>query len=170
MWDGWDIALKQHYGYANVDTAELVWLLQVKQRAVTVDNPKEQPRISSGIRAERAPSSEVDRKLAQVFGEDYKEISQANVKISLPHLILATNQITFEPGGRVNLAPCWCARFGKEPNDSEEAGVTAIYSDQARIRFDGPVRNIEDLAHRRVISIEPSGKIRITFLAPKASP
>src|SRR5262249_31767339 len=151
----------------NVDTAEAVWLQQVKKQASI---PKEQPRTSPSTREAQPESSEVDRKLAQVFGEDYKEISRANVKISLPNLILATNQITFEPGGRVNLARCWCARFGKEPRDSEEVGVTTIYSDQACIRFDGPVRTIADLGNRKVISIEPSGKVRIAFSAAKSSP
>ena len=108
MRDGWDKAVKQHYGFANVGTAEAVWLQRVEQQMVTdakEAKPNDQPRTNPGISNPQTPGSEVDRKLALAFGEDCKEIRKAMVKISLPHLILATNQVNFEQDGRVRIAP-----------------------------------------------------------------
>jgi hypothetical protein len=38
-----------------------------------------------------------------------------------------------------------------------------LRSEKACFRFDDPVSRISDLAHREVISIEPSGNVRIAF-------
>ena len=108
------------------------------------------------------------------FGKDFEEVREANVKVDLPslHLVLATKQTLFENDGQVTFAPCWYARFDNVQGAPDETAITTLRCEKARFRFDGPVRNLSDLNNHKVISIEPSGNVRIAFSSPipKARP
>jgi hypothetical protein len=41
--------------------------------------------------------------------------------------------------------------------------MMTMRGEKACFRFEGPVSNISDLAHRKLLSIEPSGNVRIAF-------
>jgi hypothetical protein len=144
----------------------------VKDRA-KVSKPNDR-RVASLQADAQLPDSEVDRKLALAFGKDSQEVREADVKVDFPslHLVLATKQIVIGNDGEVTFAPCWYARFDNVQGASEETAITTLRCEKARFRFDGPVRKLSDLVNRKVISIEPTGNVRIAFSSPipKARP
>ena len=177
MRDGWDQAMKHHYGYADVNTAEAAWLEKVKQQPMRDRAQESKPNDGRGAspQTDAQPlGNEVDRKLALAFGKDSQVITEANIKVELRarHLVVAAKSMSMGADGQVTFSPCWYARFDNVPGTSEVTHITTLRCDEARFRFDGPVRKLSDLADRKVIAIEPSGNVRITFSSPipKAEP
>jgi RNA polymerase sigma factor (sigma-70 family) len=107
--------------------------------------------------------SEAVRVLRAAFADD-NELEKAAVKVLFrgDGLVLAADRITVEKAGQLRCAPCWVVRFGPTRPDGTRS-VTAVRSREACLTLDRRVNTVAELAERRVINVEPSGDVRVTF-------
>lgn len=105
---------------------------------------------------------DVERKLRLAFGEDCKEVAEAAIKVEIrsKNLVLAANSFRVEPDGRVRFAPCWMV-YGGAAGES-----MTLRCREATFTFDGPVRELAEMGRRRVLALEPSGNVRLSFGSP----
>jgi hypothetical protein len=102
-------------------------------------------------------------KLQQAFGQDCPELKRT-IKLDLRNrgLVLAVDEFTPQPDGRVLLQPCSLAMFGKTQGPDGLPEINALSSDVAYLTFDKPVRNPAELSGRKITDAELKGNITIT--------
>jgi RNA polymerase sigma factor (sigma-70 family) len=113
---------------------------------------------------EKPKGTWVSMKLEAAFGKDYDEVQKAPIKLDIParHLVLAAKECSILNDGKVKCSGCWYALFDKDR-------ITTIRCDEACFTLDAPVDGIADLAHRKIVAVEPSGRVRIEFRPARAS-
>jgi lipopolysaccharide export system protein LptA len=103
-----------------------------------------------------------DVKLQQAYGEACPEL-QRTIKLDLRNrgLVLAVDEFTPQPDGRVLLQPCSLAMFGKNVGPGGFPEINALSAEVAFLTFDKPVKNIAELSSRKILEAELKGNIKI---------
>jgi lipopolysaccharide export system protein LptA len=106
--------------------------------------------------------NEADRKLRIAFGPDCDEVKNRNIKVELQSrgMVLAAQDIKFEEG-RVKLMPFSIAIFGKDRDGDQFPEINTIQCQEAKLAFDKEVKNIADMANRKITGGQLSGDIKI---------
>jgi lipopolysaccharide export system protein LptA len=107
--------------------------------------------------------NEADLKLSQAFGEDCQEVKERTIKlvVSTRGLVLAANQFTIEPDGRVKLTPFSIAIFGKDRPDFKYPDINTVRANEAYLTFDRPVSSPTEIGNRKIVGGELRGTITI---------
>jgi lipopolysaccharide export system protein LptA len=107
-----------------------------------------------------APGREnsADAKLRMAFGDECPEAKDWKIKLELEsrNMVIATQDISVEPDGRVKLTPFSVAIFGKDKGDGKYPEINTVRSQQAYLTFDKPVSNIAEMSGRKIMAGELS--------------
>ena len=105
--------------------------------------------------------NEADRKLGVAFGPDCDEVKR-NITVELQSrgMVLAAQDIKFEEGG-VTLTPFSLAIFGKEREGDKFPEINTIQCHEAKLKFDKEVKNIAEMANRKITGGQLSGDVKI---------
>ena len=146
--DGWDEAVERYYGYSSVEEFEETWLGSMAKETVSKAVKK----------ASRGDAADLEQRLELAFGKDSDEVKKAPIKLNVPsrQLVLAASTFDILDDGRVKLTGCWYASFDKEK-------ITTIRCNEATVSLDGSITGLAELSRRKILAIEPSGGVRITF-------
>lgn len=97
----------------------------------------------------------VARLLVQAFGPSCAELNYPiQLSVQQKGLVLATEQFTIEPDGRVRLTPVSIAMFGKPKAGLEFPEVNTVHADMALVTFDQPIQNLADMGKSRIVAAE----------------
>ncbi len=150
MRDGWDQAVRRHYGYPTVEALEAAWLKKMKHE------PASEAKEPNGRRVKRPlPPGDLERKLAHAFDE---EAATAPIKIEWPsqQMILAAKEAQMLSDGHMRFLCCWYASF-------DRGKVTTWHCAEATFTFDKPLSTFLDVTNRTIVSIDASGDVHIAF-------
>jgi lipopolysaccharide export system protein LptA len=104
-----------------------------------------------------------ETKLRIAFGEDCQEARDWKIKLELQsrRMVLASQDISIEPDGRVKLSPFSLALFGKDKGDGKFPEINTVQSQEAFLTLDKPVANITEMSGRKIIGGELRGDIYV---------
>jgi lipopolysaccharide export system protein LptA len=119
-----------------------------------------EPSTGPGVEFQPRQPPELDRKLKMAFGGECPEQKRA-IKLERRDkgLLLAADNFSIEPDGRVKFSPFSLVLFGKEA-DNHFPEINTIQSDIAYVRFDQRVNNIQELASRKIVGAELVGDVQ----------
>lgn len=98
-----------------------------------------------------------DKKLLLAFGQNCEEIGY-NYKLELPAkgIIIATNQYSIDPDGRLKLTPFSLATIKERPGAAHPE-INSIHCDLGYLEFDKPVKTMQEIGARRIMACELLG-------------
>jgi hypothetical protein len=105
----------------------------------------------------------VGEKLREAFPGGEVENSPIVIYFRSKRLLIAADEIIFEADGKVKLTGCAIARFPATTESAKVSRPTTIRCQFARIKLDRPAHSIEELLHRKIVSVELSGGVRLSF-------
>ncbi|MFO0928413.1 MAG: hypothetical protein U0736_15535 [Gemmataceae bacterium] len=107
--------------------------------------------------------SKLEQKIKRAFGPDCKELKRAiRLEVHSRNMILAAEQFKVASDGRVVLAPISVALTGKEKGDGLPPEINTIRGEVAYLTFDRPVSNFSEIASRKIVEAELTGRIEVT--------
>ncbi|MFM7151593.1 MAG: hypothetical protein ACKO23_17345, partial [Gemmataceae bacterium] len=120
------------------------------------------PDISgSDIPTPMVRNGQLQNKLKLAFGANAKESNWAiRLDIHSRNMLLAAEQFEVRDG-RVCLTPVSVAIMGKEKNDGLPPEIHTIRGEVAYLKFDRPVTNFSEIASRKIVEAELSGRIEV---------
>jgi hypothetical protein len=102
-----------------------------------------------------------DGKLVMAFGAECPELQRAmKIEAELRGLVLACDEFKIEDDGRVKLTPFSAAVF-KERGEDSYPEINTIRSDEAYIRFDQPITNLQDVGNHKIVGAELRGVVNV---------
>jgi lipopolysaccharide export system protein LptA len=103
------------------------------------------------------PKTLTDQKLLIAFGPTCIEVDYS-YKLELPAkgIIIATNQYSIDPDGRMKLTPFSLATL-KERNPGTYPEINSIHCDVGYLEFDKPVKTLQEVGSRRIVACELIG-------------
>lgn len=106
--------------------------------------------------------SKLEQKIKRAFGPDCKELKRAiRLEVHSRNMIIAAEQFKVAADGRVVLSPLSIALIGREKNDGIAPEINTIRGEVAYLTFDRPVTNFSEIASRKVVAAELSGRIEV---------
>jgi hypothetical protein len=109
--------------------------------------------------------SSLDVKLREAFpGDEWAVKAENRWEIRTKGLVVAADEVIVREDGKMKLAPCAIAWFGKSKEKGKAALPTAVRAAFAVLEFDGPVRHFpDDLPNLVLVSVELPGGMRLTM-------
>jgi lipopolysaccharide export system protein LptA len=97
----------------------------------------------------------VDLKLIKAFGQDCQEIRRTiKLEVQTRGVVLASDEFSIEPDGRVKLKPFSIAIFSKDKGDGRYPEINTIRSDIGYLTFDQPISNAQEMGTRKIVGGE----------------
>lgn len=109
-----------------------------------------------------APHDQVNRKLAQAFGEHADALDRTiKLETSRRGMVMATDKFEILDDGKARLQPLRVAMFGKTHGPDGTPEINTISCDVAILEFDERIATISDMAGRKIVAADLFGNIRL---------
>lgn len=108
------------------------------------------------------PRDEVNRKLAQAFGE-HNDVLDRTIKLETSRrgMVMATDKFEIMDDGKARLQPLRVAIFGKAHGPDGTPEINTVSCDVAILEFDERISSISDMAGRKVVAADLFGNIKL---------